>query len=395
MMLASRANRALSVAVNILPGVQSGFDRWQRETVKSLEHAFHGGKIARLGAFSFGKRYARPDWLPAAANYRTNILPGRLQQFLCSKLGLRVESVCRTGPADVVLSLVLEPLRTRAPFVLAVADVSWRFFSGQYRTTFTNVQVEMAESAIRQADHILTLSQASADDLASGGFPADRITVAPLGVADEFWEVPAEAGERVRARYGLPAEFVLYIGGVNERKNVTVLAAALNRLSPRPPLVIAGVPPTEGLAYWGLDQGNIHHLGYIPGPDLPGLYRAATMLVFPSKLEGFGLPLVEAAAVGLPILAAETRIFREVGGDAILFFNPDSPEHLAELISRLLSEPTTRAAMAGKAQEHARHYTHDRYQAAVIKALARAADESNANHNGPQEPRKPLCSSSM
>src|SRR5262249_25158638 len=156
----------------------------------------------------------------------------------------------------------------------------------------------------------------------------DRITVAWPGVGDEFRAAAADAA-RVRAAYRLPDAFVLYVGGVNERKNTRVLVAALEQLGGRVPLVLAGPPPVEPLSFWGLDRGWVRHLGYVPDADVPGLYAAATMKVFPSKLEGYGLPLVEAMAAGTPVLAADTPVFREVGGDAACFFPPDDAGELA------------------------------------------------------------------
>jgi glycosyltransferase involved in cell wall biosynthesis len=271
-----------------------------------------------------------------------------------------------------VFAHVLHPLVTRRPIVLGVADVSWRRFRGQYRTTFNDAQVAAAEAAIRRADHVLTLSRVSADEIAAGGYPVEKITIAPLAVADEFRNVPPAAAAAVRAGYGLPPSFVFYVGGINERKNVTVLVDAVRQLRPSVPLVIAGPPPAEGLGYWRLDGPSVRHLGYVAGSDLPGLYAAATVLVFPSKLEGFGLPLVEAAAVGVPVLAADTPVFREVGRGAVEYFDPGSAGALAAALGRFLDDPPFRSAVGGRCRVMAEEYTEGRYRAAVLDALTRA-----------------------
>jgi glycosyltransferase involved in cell wall biosynthesis len=359
------------VAVDILPHLEAGGGRWQRETVWAL--CSTGGPVREVTAFSFGKRYPRPDWIPPTAGYRVNRLPGRVQLFLTGQFGLPVEWVCRLGRPDVVLEMNLCPLPARASVILAVADVSWRRFAGQYRSMFTARQVQLAERAIRAADHILTLSRYSADELTYGGIPDSRITVIPLGVGDEFRNVSAADVEQVRSKYRLPERFVLYVGGINERKNLQVLAIALDRMSPPPPLVLAGPLPAEPLGFWGLDRPWIQHLGYVPDADMPGLYTAATLKVFPSKLEGFGLPLAEAMAAGTPVIASDIPVFREVGGDAVCFFPPDDPAALADLIRTGLESPGFRDEYRSRGRAQSAGQTRATYRDHLLAALGRAA----------------------
>jgi glycosyltransferase involved in cell wall biosynthesis len=266
----------------------------------------------------------------------------------------------------------LTPLQTRRPLVLAVADVSWRYFDAQYRTTFSPQQIRSAELAIRTADHILTLSQASAQALQDRGCEARRITVAPLGVAEEFRCVPAAEVERVRASYQLPDQFVLYVGGLNERKNLAVLRQAMEQLSPRCPWIVAGPPPAESLAFWGLDQPWTRHLGYLPDGDMPGLFAAATIKVFPSRLEGLGLPLLEAMSVGTPVLASDIPVFHEVAGEAVQYFAPDNSAELRSLLRKYLDSPALRADYAGRGKERAARFTRANYASQVLQALKSA-----------------------
>src|SRR5262249_56919505 len=104
-----------------------------------------------------------------------------------------------------------------------------------------------------------------------------RMRIAYLGGGEESGGVTEADVARVRARYRLRDNFVLYVGGINEGKNVQTLAAAISSMSPAPPLVLAGPTPPEGLDYWGLTQRWVTHLGYVPEADLAGLYAAATV----------------------------------------------------------------------------------------------------------------------
>lgn len=367
----------MKVAVDILPGLGTGVGRWQRETVRVLGDAT-GSNVSGVTAFSFGKRYPRPEWIPRGVGYRVSRLPGRIQWALSGGFGLPVEWVCGLGHPDVILELNLHPLRARRPVVLAVADVSWRSFAGQYRTTFSPPQIRRAEQAIQQADHILTISVCSADALVRGGVPADRITVAPLGVGEEFRIVSPADADRVRLRYGLPREYILYVGGINERKNLGVLVAAVDQRRGMVPLVLAGPKPAEPLAFWGLDRPWVRHLGYIPDADVPGLYAAATVKVFPSKLEGYGLPLVEAMAAGVPVLAADTPIFREVGGAAACFFPADDATALAALLRMALESETFRQEYRERGREWAQSRTWAAYGDRLLNALRAATRPSGA-----------------
>lgn len=357
----------MKVAIDILPGIQAGVGRWQRESIKALD-AEIGHEIRGVTAFSYGKRFRRPDWLPPRVGYVENRLPGRVQQFLSSGVGMPIEWVCGLGDSDVVFAMNLHPLRSRSPIVLAVADVSWRVYNQQYRTTFNAEQIRLAESAIKQADHILTLSRYSASELVQGGVSADRITVAPLGVGNEFWS-GIDHVERVRSKYDLPSEFVVYVGGINERKNIRVLVQALESLGGRAPLIIAGPPPPEPLQYWGLERPWIRHLGYLPDHDVPGLFAAATMKVFPSALEGYGIPLVEAMAAGTMVIAADTPVFREVGGGAVCYYPSHDSVELARLILAALESGDVRSDYASRGREWVSGVTTMNYRAGLVSAL--------------------------
>ena len=360
----------MNVAVDILPGLNGGAGRWQRETIKILGTEI-GAKLSGLTTFSFGKRFPRPEWLPDAVDYRKCYFPGRMQAILSNAAGVQIESLFGLDNIESILVLNLHHLKTKCPVVLGVADVSWRTFSGQYRITFNQTQIRLAEFAIKQANHILTISEASASELVRGGIPAKRITVGLLGVAEEFRSAANDIN-RIRGLYSLPERFVLHVGGINERKNIRVLVAALELLNGTIPLIMAGPIPPEPLAYWGLDVPWIKHLGYIPDLDIPGLFASATVKVFPSKLEGYGLPIVEAMAAGTPVIAADTPVFREVAGDAAFFFSPDDAPALARSISMAFESNDFRLEHIGRGKNLAAIRTWAAYGDGVFTALMAA-----------------------
>jgi len=259
---------------------------------------------------------------------------------------------------DLVHLTSLAPLRPSLPLTVTVYDLAWRVLGRDYRSVVTDQWVRGAEASIHAADHILAISRTTADELMKDGISADRITVTPLGVDERFRYSPRSVSA-IRLHYQLPDRFVFYVGAVNVRKNVPVLVSALSEPAPNlgADLVIVGPPPAGGLAAWRLDRPWVTHLGYVPDDDLPGLYAAAAAVVIPSRLEGFGLPLVEAMAAGTPVVASDIPIFREVGGEAPIYFPPDDPAALRVALAIVFRDPVTAEQMRSAGRTHASKFS--------------------------------------
>jgi glycosyltransferase involved in cell wall biosynthesis len=176
--------------------------------------------------------------------------------------------------------------------------------------------------------------------------------------------------------------FILFLGTLEARKNVAGLLMAYQRLLARlpdaPQLVLAGKAPAEAaplLATLGRPplEGHVEHLGYVQ-PDLrQALYRDARMLVLPSHDEGFGLPVVEAMSLGVPVIAANRGALPEVLGDAGLLVDPDDPESLAATMARVIAEPGLAGALSARGMDRARMFSWKRTAALTREAYALAA----------------------
>jgi len=258
-----------------------------------------------------------------------------------------------------------------------VYDVAWRVLGPEYLSVVTAPWIQDAEAAIAAADHLLVISQATADELVRGGFPADRMTVTPLGVDERFRKVGPEHSRAVRERYPIPEQFVLYVGAVNIRKDVPTLVRAVTEIADAPGvgLVLVGPPPREGLAAWGLDHPRVTHLGYVPDDDLPGLYAAASVVAIPAKLEGFGLPLVEAMAAGAPVVASDLPVFREVGGDAPLYFPAADPVALRAALSTVLRDGAAAEQMRTAGRDQASRFMWSACAAATVEGYSRTLQQ--------------------
>jgi len=211
-----------------------------------------------------------------------------------------------------------------------------------------------------QADAILTISEFSKREIMGLlNLPPDKITVTLLGVDRIF----TPGRQRVP---GLPERYILSLGNLEPRKNLPVLVHAYaslpGDLQERYPLVIAGAKAWHhhelNSTLSSLERkGKIILTGYIPQGVLPNLYKNASLFVYPSLYEGFGLPVLEAMASGVPVITSNTTSLPEVVGDAGLLVDPQNVDALREGISRLLVDDTLRRDISGKGLERARLFS--------------------------------------
>ncbi len=239
--------------------------------------------------------------------------------------------------------------------------------------------------AVRRADHLLASSQATrADLMALLSVPADKITVHMLGVDAMFQPAPAEAIQACRARWGLPAQYVLFVGTFEPRKNIPTLLRAYDLLRrdlpDAPPLVLAG---RRGWLYDDIQRtaealALDEHLIWVENPprdDLPALYSGAAALALPSHYEGFGLTALEAMACGTPPVVSERSSLPEVAGDAGLLVNPDDAGSIADALRRLLTDSALRNTLRAAGLARAATFTWRRTAEIVREVYARVMAE--------------------
>ena len=212
-----------------------------------------------------------------------------------------------------------------------------------------------AERVIKRADGLIAISGSTRQDAARIlGINPDKIAVIYPGVAKAFFGA-RPAGSR---------PYILFVGTIEPRKNIDTLLDAFaqlpSSLRAEFELVIAGP------AGWGnpatlrrLQAGEpgVRYLGYVPEDDLPGLTAGATIFVYPSLYEGFGLPLAQAMAAGVPAITSNVSSMPEVAGDAALLVDPRSPSELAAAMERLLSSSELRATLARNGRARAQLFT--------------------------------------
>ena len=193
----------------------------------------------------------------------------------------------------------------------------------------------------------------------------------PLAPAPQFRPQPPPAIDRLRQPYQLPEQFALYLGINKPHKNLARLVEVWQQIRTEMPLVIAGAwdPRYEQLRTGAAGSARIRFLGRVPDSDLPALYSACRLFVFPSLYEGFGLPVVEALACGAAVACSNTSSLPEVGGEAAAYFNPldrDAMRRTLEQALQMEPDPERSRTQAGKfSWAHTADRTLDVYRSLV------------------------------
>jgi alpha-1,3-rhamnosyl/mannosyltransferase len=237
--------------------------------------------------------------------------------------------------------------------------------------------------AVRSSQGIITISRnAQAALTRAYNIPPERITVTLLAADARFHPQTESAVAAVRAKYGLPARYLLYVGVNKPHKNLERLVQAWARVTPQQPavLLLAGhydprYPQVQQLAADPALRDRIMRIQNVAEADLPALYGGATAFVFPSFYEGFGLPPLEAMACGVPVICADASSLPEVVGDAAVTFDPYAVDELAAAIQRVLDAPALRADLRERGLQRAQAFSWEqtaRQTLAVYEALQRA-----------------------
>ncbi len=272
------------------------------------------------------------------------------------------------------------PFWLRGRLVSTIHDVGFIEVSDTFPAFERLWMPALIRATARRAALVLTGSEFARDQVVGwAGLRRERVRVTYNGIGPEFVPVPAgPARDAVLRRYGLRAPFVLSVGRLNARKNLRRLIEAFERL------VVPGLQlAIGGPAHYGSDalrrrveespaRAAIRCIGFIADPDLPAVMSGAAVFVYPSLFEGFGLPPLEAAACGTPVVASNTSALPEILGDAALLVDPHSAEGLASALRRALTDESLRAELRHRGIARAAHFSWEAVARRCVAAYAQA-----------------------
>lgn len=277
-------------------------------------------------------------------------------------------------------------ISSKIPTVVTIHDLIPLAFPSHFPSGFRGkLKWYIQRIKVKRAAHIITDSESSkADIVRLIGIAPSRVSVIPLG-PNESVSVPQRLFNKIVSSYKLPEKYILYVGDINWNKNAVGLIKAFASLKNKSiHLVLVGkifvdkpnIPEYHEVKRAIEDSGKadkIICLGYVPSHHLSVIYSRATLYVQPSWYEGFGLPVLEAMKFGCPVASSDRGSLKEIGGDAVAYFDPSS--NMAEVIESLLASPSAlaRLSQSGLIQakkfswENTARLTHKVYEQVLAK----------------------------
>ncbi len=318
---------------------------------------YHAG--AQNTRFDLAQLTARPNVRLAvinAPNYSLSeqwLIPGLLRQL---------------HPHVYHSPYYIMPYRPGYPTIVTVHDLIPLLYPRHFTRSQRFVFGVTIRLSLRVAQKVIVVSRATANDLrALLNVPPDKVTIIPEAADPAMRRASPDVIAAIRARYHLPESYVLYVGSNKPHKNLTRLVEAFARHQNQSPITLAigghwdARYPTAHQRATELALSNrIQWLGPVPQADLPALYSGATLFIFPSLYEGFGLPVLEAMACGTPVVCSNISSLPEVIGDAGLLFDPLNVDTIATTIRRALENPDLRAELRQRGLARAAQFTWER-----------------------------------
>ncbi|MFN7952563.1 MAG: glycosyltransferase family 1 protein [bacterium] len=276
------------------------------------------------------------------------------------------------------------PALSPVPQVTSVYDLQHLVHPEHFRASHRIAWRVLVDLALARSDRVVCASAAAGRDLVrSRPSVASRLRHVPLGVDPAWLEASRDDPlPRWMARVGVQPPFALCVGTTHPHKGHAVLLDAWRRMverGSRPPmLVLTGVRGFAdrriGARVCELGLGaHVRHLGWVPRAELAQLYRAARLVLMPTRFEGFGLPLLEALAQGAPVVASALPVLEETGGDAVCWVAPDDVAGWADAVDALAADDVARARMASRGRVQAAGWTWERAARGLRRVLVEAA----------------------
>lgn len=258
--------------------------------------------------------------------------------------------------------------------VVTIHDLIFYRFPQYYPIIDRKIYEIKVRHACKHADKIIAISEQTKRDLIHYlGVEESKIEVIYQNCDKQFAEkVNTEEKDRIKKKYELPNDYLLNVGTIESRKNALLIVKALKELNSDIHLVIIGkkTPYTEIIEDFVLAndlQDRVYFLKNVSFKDFPGIYQQAKIFIYPSKFEGFGIPIVEALSSGVPVIAAKGSCLEEAGGKDSIYIDPDNHLELAQQIKMVLTDNEQREKMIECGYKHIQQFSNQIIAEKLIK----------------------------
>ena len=251
--------------------------------------------------------------------------------------------------------------------VITFHDAIFIRYPELYASTYRKIFTAKNMRSCRIADRIIAISEQSKQD-AIEFFNADpaKVEVVYQGCNNIFRQaVSLEDRKKIRDKYNLPADYMLFVGAIEPRKNIATILQAIYQEKIDVPLVLVGRQTDYALELKNLVENlklsaQIHFLHQVETIDLPAIYQLAQLFIYPSIFEGFGIPILEALCSETPVITSSGSCFKETGGKFSMYVQPDNAQEIGEAVLKVLSDSDLRKTMKKQGLIYAEKFTDDK-----------------------------------
>ena len=258
--------------------------------------------------------------------------------------------------------------------IVTIHDLIFLRYPEYYSFIDRHIYAYKFRKACINADHIIAVSECTKQDIIHFfHIPEEKISVVYQGCDEQFKQIVSkEYKEEIREKYQLPQKYILYLGSIEKRKNLLLLAKALKYIQEPIEVIAIGertsyTNEVEDFLKQNQLENQMRILSNIPFKELPAFYQLATTFVYPSFFEGFGIPLLEALNSGIPAIGATGSCLEEAGGPHSLYISPNDAKGLAHAIERTMTDDTLREKMIKEGRKYALQFEKEKLAKELLK----------------------------
>lgn len=314
-----------------------------------------------------------PDLPKESANWHYKIVKPRKMWTL---VGLSLEFFFRHSKPDVFLSPThYLPIFTPKKSAISVLDVSYLRFPELFKPKDLSQLTRWTKYSVKKAKAIFTISASSKDDIIKAyGIAEEKVIVTYPGIRTLDSKNKTLSMDGFKEKYGLKKNYILFVGTLQPRKNISRLIEAFSMLKDETELVIVG---KKGWLYEEIldapkkfnAEDRVRFLDFVPDEDLNLFYKNAICFVLPSLYEGFGLPILEAMSYGCPVIAGNTSSLPEAAGDAALYVDPLSVADIKKKLELIIGDKGLREKLIKKGYEQVKKFSWEKTARETLKEL--------------------------